>query len=190
MSNTQVILISSRSSDGRYLVVSSRDGFCTIVFFDQDELGIKYEDESKLEKNETVIVKDVPQDTLHVDTEIIDSIPAKRILSEDAVITVSDESSEVQDAVTVEHSKANPKKPRDESKNAAYDKLLSKSELDLNSSQNNGQRFECSQNTGSNRDENMDVDGQKEPSSKDQLPQVITIFYSCTMILRFTESMW
>ena len=36
------ILFSSRSSDGRVLVVSSSDGFCSIITFDDGELGPVY----------------------------------------------------------------------------------------------------------------------------------------------------
>lgn len=50
-----------RSSDGQLLIVSSSDGFCSIVSFIKEELGVPYKDNTKVEPMEvveTVVQKD------------------------------------------------------------------------------------------------------------------------------------
>jgi len=43
-----------RSSDGQLLIVSSSDGFCSIISFTKDELGVMYKDNTKVEPMEIV----------------------------------------------------------------------------------------------------------------------------------------
>jgi len=50
-----------RSSDGQLLIVSSSDGFCSIVNFSKEELGVPYIDNTKvatMEIEELVVQKD------------------------------------------------------------------------------------------------------------------------------------
>lgn len=43
-----------RSPDGQLLIVSSSDGFCSIISFTKDELGVTYKDNTKVEPMEIV----------------------------------------------------------------------------------------------------------------------------------------
>lgn len=43
-----------RSSDGQLLIVSSSDGFCSIISFTKEELGVVYKDNTKVEPMEIV----------------------------------------------------------------------------------------------------------------------------------------
>lgn len=43
-----------RSSDGQLLIVSSSDGFCSIISFTKDELGVMYKDNTKVQPMEIV----------------------------------------------------------------------------------------------------------------------------------------
>lgn len=63
-----------RSSDGQLLIVSSSDGFCSIISFGKEELGVQYTDNSKVEVMETkefaiqediedILSKDIPLKT-------------------------------------------------------------------------------------------------------------------------------
>lgn len=42
-----------RSSDGQLLIVSSSDGFCSIISFSKEELGETYMEQAKIEMMET-----------------------------------------------------------------------------------------------------------------------------------------
>jgi len=42
-----------RSPDGQLLIVSSSDGFCSIISFSKEELGTLYTDNSKIEMMDT-----------------------------------------------------------------------------------------------------------------------------------------
>lgn len=43
-----------RSPDGQLLIVSSSDGFCSIISFTKEELGVMYKDNTKVELMEIV----------------------------------------------------------------------------------------------------------------------------------------
>lgn len=43
-----------RSPDGQLLIVSSSDGFCSIISFTKEELGVMYKDNTKVEPMEIV----------------------------------------------------------------------------------------------------------------------------------------
>ena len=51
-------LLLYRSGDGRFLVVSSTDGYCTIISFAEGELGTPYKDQIKRHTKPVVEVKD------------------------------------------------------------------------------------------------------------------------------------
>jgi len=54
-----------RSSDGQLLIVSSSDGFCSIVSFTKEELGVMYKNNTKVEPMEIVesVVQECSDDT-------------------------------------------------------------------------------------------------------------------------------
>jgi len=54
-------ILSIRSPDGQLLIVSSSDGFCSIISFTKEELGVMYKDNTKVEPME--IVESVVQDS-------------------------------------------------------------------------------------------------------------------------------
>jgi len=53
-----------RSFDGQLLVVSSSDGFCSIISFTKEELGVMYKDNTKVEPMEIVesVVEECSED--------------------------------------------------------------------------------------------------------------------------------
>lgn len=53
-----------RSPDGQLLIVSSSDGFCSIISFTKEELGVMYEDNTKIEPMEIVesVVQECSED--------------------------------------------------------------------------------------------------------------------------------
>lgn len=54
-----------RSSDGQLLIVSSSDGFCSIISFTKEELGVMYKDNTKVEPMEILesVVQECSDDT-------------------------------------------------------------------------------------------------------------------------------
>lgn len=56
--------IKTRSSNGQLLVVSSSDGFCSIISFSKDELGIPYTNNTKvvIEAAESIVNEDIEED--------------------------------------------------------------------------------------------------------------------------------
>lgn len=70
-------IIFLRSSDGQLLIVSSSDGFCSIISFGKEELGEPYTENTKIEMMETeeyviqeeVISKETPLKTKQKEEE-------------------------------------------------------------------------------------------------------------------------
>ena len=80
------ILLDSRSADGQLLVVSSADGYCSFIEFDENEFGIPF-DSSPSSKPETERVKI----TTNVTSEIpvaTDVIAVGNVASEKAITDV------------------------------------------------------------------------------------------------------
>lgn len=58
----------TRSSDGQLLIVSSSDGFCSIISFTKEELGVIYKDNTQIKPEPMEIIESIIQE----DTEIKD----------------------------------------------------------------------------------------------------------------------